>query len=425
MPSQVSWLQFDAEQQRRTQLLMSALKDQGTVDELGLGGVRDLIAGRLHPGMSVLFTRAKYVLFVPEIYSTLTRTSASDLIEEGRRREGRLIQELKAYAEESGESPDGIIGQRTGSETRRMASAAYWALLRRWGILKHRGSVNDYCRDLAEAKRLAAQRHVLHSEDDAEAVVASAWAEFPDVDHSRGMNLTFDEAEWLRGVILATERNVPEDDWSLLRWHLDPARQTWVDGVPQAWKHPAADQYPADAAHVMHLGRDLDTLVHGARLLYNYLCLRERPDRGDERAERLADYTERVAEWQEEIDTHWPSADRLDDLDRWGVATLSSRRRTGDSLARWARAMAFARRWHATVESSSDILADPEAERLIRKREGLVKGGRARLGSAERLRDFVGGVGETRFDYNWSVTRRICHDIHAGLGTPIVPFEEA
>ncbi len=43
-------MSFDAEQQRRTQLMMAALASQGTVDELGLGTARDLIAGALHPG---------------------------------------------------------------------------------------------------------------------------------------------------------------------------------------------------------------------------------------------------------------------------------------------------------------------------------------------------------------------------------------
>ena len=44
MASGVAWLSFDAEQQRRTQLMLAALSNQGTVDELGLGVFRDLMA---------------------------------------------------------------------------------------------------------------------------------------------------------------------------------------------------------------------------------------------------------------------------------------------------------------------------------------------------------------------------------------------
>ena len=49
MASTVAWLNFDAEQQRRTELMMAAIADQGTIDELGLGNIRDLIARALNP----------------------------------------------------------------------------------------------------------------------------------------------------------------------------------------------------------------------------------------------------------------------------------------------------------------------------------------------------------------------------------------
>ena len=82
MVSQVAWLNFDADQQRRTQLMMAALEGQGTIDELGLGVIRDLISATLHPGMTVLYTRAKYLLFVPRIYSTLSGASSDGVIAE-------------------------------------------------------------------------------------------------------------------------------------------------------------------------------------------------------------------------------------------------------------------------------------------------------------------------------------------------------
>lgn len=48
--SLIAWLSFDQDQQQRTQLLMAALSQQGTVDELGMGILRDLVAGALFPG---------------------------------------------------------------------------------------------------------------------------------------------------------------------------------------------------------------------------------------------------------------------------------------------------------------------------------------------------------------------------------------
>ena len=87
MASHVSWLAFDADQQRQTQLLMAALNETSAIDELGLGVIRDLIAGALHPGLTVLHTRAKYLLFIPHDFTSLTGDSADGVAEEAEQRE--------------------------------------------------------------------------------------------------------------------------------------------------------------------------------------------------------------------------------------------------------------------------------------------------------------------------------------------------
>lgn len=75
--SLIAWLSFDQDQQQRTQLLMAALSQQGTVDELGMGILRDLIAGVLFPGHTVLHTRAKYLLFLPRDFVGLKGMTAA------------------------------------------------------------------------------------------------------------------------------------------------------------------------------------------------------------------------------------------------------------------------------------------------------------------------------------------------------------
>ena len=80
--STLSWLD-SSEQERRTVLeLVSALNEPGTLDELGIGIIRDTIANALFPGTSTIQTRARYFLFIPgycrwlkQIPSPILRTS--------------------------------------------------------------------------------------------------------------------------------------------------------------------------------------------------------------------------------------------------------------------------------------------------------------------------------------------------------------
>jgi hypothetical protein len=65
MVSQLAWLDHDDAQMRRALTVIELLKEESTVDEIGIGPIRDTIADVLFPGTSVLHTRARYLLFVP------------------------------------------------------------------------------------------------------------------------------------------------------------------------------------------------------------------------------------------------------------------------------------------------------------------------------------------------------------------------
>ena len=82
----------------------------------------------------------------------------------------------------------------------------------------------------------------------------------------------------------------PSDQRSLVAYLLDPSRHTWMTGVPHVWDHPESRRFPTRAAVAMGLGRDLDQLVHGVRIIYNYLCAQRRPDHGDARDQQLETY---------------------------------------------------------------------------------------------------------------------------------------
>lgn len=53
-------------------------REAGTVDDLGVGAVRDAIADHLFPGISTIQTRAKYFLFLAWIFKSLEQSQVAD-----------------------------------------------------------------------------------------------------------------------------------------------------------------------------------------------------------------------------------------------------------------------------------------------------------------------------------------------------------
>ena len=65
--SQLGWVDFSSEDRERVKHALSQLAQPGTLDELGIGGLRDAFADLMFPGFSTLQTRAKYFITVPRI----------------------------------------------------------------------------------------------------------------------------------------------------------------------------------------------------------------------------------------------------------------------------------------------------------------------------------------------------------------------
>src|SRR5205085_1481129 len=70
-PSSFAWLDFSETDRQRALDVVDLFREKGTVDELGIGTIRDAIADLLFPGTSTIMTRAKYYLLVPWVYRRL------------------------------------------------------------------------------------------------------------------------------------------------------------------------------------------------------------------------------------------------------------------------------------------------------------------------------------------------------------------
>ena len=58
---QLGWIDFSKEDRQKAFDVINLLSEQGAVDELGIGVIRDAFANYFFPGTSTIQTRAKYL----------------------------------------------------------------------------------------------------------------------------------------------------------------------------------------------------------------------------------------------------------------------------------------------------------------------------------------------------------------------------
>ncbi len=141
MKTTLTWLDLTASDRDKMRRVLDLFKEQGTLDEMGLGSLRDALSDALFPGTSSIQTRLRYVLFIPWIYRQLEdrKVRAAEVARAARRAEVDLIGPLE-------QNPDreGIIGSRARGALVRLPSSVYWSALTRWGIFQPQRSQGWY-----------------------------------------------------------------------------------------------------------------------------------------------------------------------------------------------------------------------------------------------------------------------------------------
>jgi hypothetical protein len=145
MPSTFSWVDFSDTDRENMMQIIHQLRQTDTLDELGIGSVRDSISNIFFPGTSTIQTRAKYMLFIPWIFIQMEekKVPSDQIAYKVKREEVGLCNSLLEMG-----IRDGVIGALAGERLKRFPSSIYWAGLKEWGIRKFRGSLNDYYQSL-------------------------------------------------------------------------------------------------------------------------------------------------------------------------------------------------------------------------------------------------------------------------------------
>jgi hypothetical protein len=151
--SSIGWIDFSSTDRKRVHEVIALMKEPGTLDELGIGQIRDAYSDALFPGFSTIQTRARYFLAVPKLFldwASLsdTRRRTRPLAEYLRVAENDLALVLKTSYNVLGQEPEGVIGHtrvEQGGVARR-PSSTYWNGLRTFDIVRTERSLAELCR---------------------------------------------------------------------------------------------------------------------------------------------------------------------------------------------------------------------------------------------------------------------------------------
>ncbi|RMB61705.1 DUF6361 family protein [Tessaracoccus antarcticus] len=400
MPSTIAWLDTSSEEQLRTRELIALFTEKDTLDELGIGQIRDVFSNVLFPGTSVIQTRARYLLLVPWAYLDAAQKRSNGTVREKAQANQRQTIEALLQLGREGHPQEGIVGARAGAGVKTLPSDIYWNALRTYGILQRELSADDLGRRPSadtESDELAGRP--VTEWHPAIRVPKGFPALIPG-----GLELTYEEAAFLRERIL---QGVPG---SLLA-HLIGSDEPPDPDSRQPWDDSVAARVDGALAEAMTHARLFSHSIHGASLLYAVLVAEAYRDAGYNAVGDQREMTrDALRQWWEATE---PLTGRLSawDLDEFWAFVIERNPRISILTRR------FVTEWLAAVKDGTAQFAadDDRLRRLIRDREREMKRSQARLSNRKLLGLWGGFTGGSGLSYRWSTVKTIVSDIHRGL----------
>jgi hypothetical protein len=404
--STLGWVDFSSTDREQVSKILAMLREKGTLDELGIGQIRDAYADLLFPGFSTIQTRAKYLITVPRIlrdYHHLTKAEKKRIRLEAylKERENEVARRL---VEKHGNEEEGIIGStriNDGGVSRR-PSSVYWNAFRQFGIIKTEASLSEFCR---EYEKENSQKYYVAEHDDGmdDAIHNTVQVKIPSYDplwmDKLSMKLTHEEADFLYQYIMQSYLIADSIPSQLFKYDLvDTALEEEYNSLEALTVFLANESKVSSVCRdTLKLANEFSLAMEGPHIRYNIILARKNGF-----ADSVEKYTKEFEEWKAEVlgrNLFYAHAD-----DAW----LSGAKRELSRVFK-ARTTSFVKLWSDLMRSgASDEMMDAlvEKQAIDNKKERSL------------LRKKVvneGWVGIRRLDYRWFYVRKILKDIQQGL----------
>ena len=397
--SSIAWLDTSAEEQRRVREVVALFTQKDTLDELGIGQIRDMFSDAMFPGITTIETRARYFLLVPWAYVKESKPgrSAAEVRARVQESERALISTLNRQPHQ-----EGVIGARAGAGVKNLPSTIYWNGLLTFGILRRDIGLDQL---VGRRQRERAEELATRDSQDWHPTLPPVPKDFPS-SLEGGLAMTAPEASWLRERILDS---VPDT----LLAHVVAADRPPSKDSPSAWHDEVCGSAPEMVAEILHHAHLFSLVVNGATRLYNVLVAEAYEQAGfNAISSSVEDYRRKYADWLAEVDDTRHQLQAWDDTAFWHLV-----RERNPRVA--PRTETFVRTWVAAVRDGRAATApdDGPMRALVGNRERSLKGRQSRLANEKLLGQWGGGGsgGSGGLDYRWGTVKRIVTDIHDGL----------
>jgi hypothetical protein len=404
----IGWIDFSDKDRSRIGSVLDLLRPEGMVDELGFGTLRDALANKLFPGISIstIQTKAKYFFIIPYIlldYQALKPAqrkgkTAIKYLED-------IEDEIMWYLAEQYNYTEGygVIGitKRRGHKIVRRPSAIYWNGLYTYQFINTKGlSADSFLKQATNSSiesLISVQQGDDSTGDDADAEYENMFSiRVPRLMNWKE-NLTLDlhkeEAEFFRDRIVSIAANnllaallQNEKLWKILK-----QSDSFNTFVKAAMSLPLSESLQS----MLVLAHDFSELMYGAHLAYN--CQLQK------KVFNNSVYEEKWDKWVNGLPHNMLgySTFRPDVL-------LSFTKTTRPTTER------FVQDWWAQAQKGFHDSND--RNNLIQQQEAFVKGSKARL-RWHKTDDVKEGAwhGLQYFEYRFFQARTILDDIRKGL----------
>lgn len=392
----IGWIDFSDNDRKKTMDVLRLFQEQGAVDELGIGVIRDGFANYFFPGTSTIQTRAKYFFIIPYAMMDTVRDSHVSSVQQALRRLDEIEKESAVILKKNSDEP-GIIGATVLPKwVVRTPSTIYWNGLRTLGIfnagLLQNISISEYFRlaiKLREEKKASTlgNRKEEAEENNKDDVDAGdfLYRNFWHLQYAKNwkdelsINLTPNEADYLATKIKTSN---PKSVFAfVIREDIDIEKYTDFSSFSCDLKQKLDEEN----ARMMALADCFNDFISLAQIRYNMM---QSDGRSDTARSRWDDVKDSASDYAKSVDLdaifarlHLHNNELKNFLDRFRNAVIK-----GD--------------WE---------VADLE----IFKQEVRIKGARAKLKNKSKYSEdkWIGGY---KLDYRFTDARRLIMDIWKG-----------
>lgn len=382
MSAGIGWIDFSQADRERVSSVLELLKEQGMVDELGIGVLRDTLSDKLFPGLSTVQTRAKYFLLTPWLICQYHQKRPHEPLDAFfSSQEVKALNRLNKNKENEGES-SGLFGitLRDASQLQRKPSSVYWS-----GQRLHHLIPKPEARSLRDYLQLHNVNYEqgINAKHQNEADDRFAGMEYAGEDNLLRepilRNMDFDsidlsaaEATFLHQRLLTSCQLHFPDSLMLVLFEDSALREQalGVSDYAEFYLGLKGQILPPETWHLLTLAYQFSELMYGAHLRYNQL-IREKIEQDNDAPSLVS--TQREVEWQQWRTQAKPLAEAMDFTALFGLIPVSSQlSRRRDHFSR-----RFIENW---VQALREQASDSQLSQLVITQEIKNKRERARLG---------------------------------------------